>query len=74
MTQEQIQAMLATSQVDVEEVVGKVKVTPDVEKFANSELAKKAQSGDVEALSALLKDLVGSKEGQDLINQVKDAV
>ncbi|MCL2546062.1 MAG: hypothetical protein FWE06_02550 [Oscillospiraceae bacterium] len=82
MNSELLQQMLqsnpngAKAAANLDDIMRKVNIVENkdsINKIKNNLNAEKAKAGDATAMSALLKDLVTSKEGQDLIAQVKKA-
>ena len=60
---------------NIEEIVGKLNTAENMKAFrqANANpLAAQAAAGDVTAMTSVLKDLLGSAEGQKLVEQVKN--
>ena len=82
MTEQQLKQMLqsnpkgAKAAANLGDIMRKVNTAENADSFSKIKKnpnAEKAKAGDTAAMSALLKDLMSSKEGASLINQVKKA-
>ena len=64
----------AKAAANLDGILGKVDTNSNVLKdLKNTQAAQKAMSGDTAAMAEVMKNLMSSKEGLDLINQVKKA-
>ena len=66
----------AKAAANLDDIVRKIGTAENIEsinKIKQNPMAEKAKAGDAAAMAVMLKDIIGSKEGQDLINQVKKA-
>ena len=82
MNEEMLKQMLqsnpsgAKAAANLDDIMRKVNIAENmgnINKIKNHPNAEKAKAGDAAAMSALLKDMMASKEGMDLISQVKKA-
>ena len=82
MTEKQLKDMLQSNPAgtkaaaNLDDILRKVNTAENQESFnkiKSNPNAQKAKAGDTAAMSALLKDMLASKEGLDLIRQVKQA-
>lgn len=66
----------AKAAANLDDIMRKIKTAENqksIDKLKQNPQAAKAMEGDAQAMSALLKDLLASAEGQNFINQVKQA-